>query len=139
MTGRLVFALAAGGTGGHLFPAEALAAELDGRGHAVHLITDARGKQYATAFLPGHVHQVASETLRAKTPGALFANANLGAIADNGGLTETMALTAASPAFNAGTASGALPTDQRGQPRWGAVDIGAYELQADLIFASGFD
>ncbi|MCB1492162.1 MAG: undecaprenyldiphospho-muramoylpentapeptide beta-N-acetylglucosaminyltransferase [Rhodobiaceae bacterium] len=73
MTGRLVFALAAGGTGGHLFPAEALAAVLDGRGHAVHLITDARGKQYATAFLPGHVHQVASETLRAKTPGALFA------------------------------------------------------------------
>ena len=82
---------------------------------------------------------VSNQPETAVTPGALFANANLGAIADNGGLTETMALTAASPAFNAGTASGALPTDQRGQPRWGAVDIGAYELQADLIFASGFD
>ncbi|MCB1574127.1 MAG: hypothetical protein KDI80_09120, partial [Xanthomonadales bacterium] len=82
---------------------------------------------------------VSNQPETAVTPGALFANANLGAIADNGGLTETMALTAASPAFNAGTASGALPTDQRGQPRWGAVDIGAFELQADLIFASGFD
>jgi UDP-N-acetylglucosamine--N-acetylmuramyl-(pentapeptide) pyrophosphoryl-undecaprenol N-acetylglucosamine transferase len=35
--------LAAGGTGGHLFPAEALARELLGRGRAVALITDKRG------------------------------------------------------------------------------------------------
>lgn len=82
---------------------------------------------------------VSNQPETAVTPGALFANANLGAIAGNGGLTETMALTAASPAFNAGTATGALPTDQRGQPRWAAVDVGAYELQADQIFASGFD
>ncbi len=34
--------LAAGGTGGHLFPAEALAAALERRGHAVSLMTDAR-------------------------------------------------------------------------------------------------
>jgi UDP-N-acetylglucosamine--N-acetylmuramyl-(pentapeptide) pyrophosphoryl-undecaprenol N-acetylglucosamine transferase len=42
------FVLAAGGTGGHLIPAFALAAELDARGHHVALITDERG-----AAIPG--------------------------------------------------------------------------------------
>ena len=37
------FVLAAGGTGGHLIPAFALAVELTARGHHVALITDARG------------------------------------------------------------------------------------------------
>ena len=36
-------ALAAGGTGGHMFPAEALARELIARGVGVALITDTRG------------------------------------------------------------------------------------------------
>jgi UDP-N-acetylglucosamine--N-acetylmuramyl-(pentapeptide) pyrophosphoryl-undecaprenol N-acetylglucosamine transferase len=40
--------IAAGGTGGHFFPAEALASELAGRGHWVALMTDAR----AAAKLP---------------------------------------------------------------------------------------
>ncbi|MGD1879391.1 MAG: glycosyltransferase, partial [Kiloniellaceae bacterium] len=35
--------LAAGGTGGHMFPAQALARELLNRGIAVALVTDARG------------------------------------------------------------------------------------------------
>ena len=34
--------VAAGGTGGHLFPAEALAAVLGQRGIPVHLVTDRR-------------------------------------------------------------------------------------------------
>ena len=34
--------IAAGGTGGHFFPAEALAAELLARGHRIALMTDAR-------------------------------------------------------------------------------------------------
>lgn len=42
------FVLAAGGTGGHMIPAFALAAELEARGHHVALITDARG-----ANIPG--------------------------------------------------------------------------------------
>lgn len=38
--------LAAGGTGGHLFPAEALARELLNRGHKVAIITDKRGHAF---------------------------------------------------------------------------------------------
>jgi UDP-N-acetylglucosamine--N-acetylmuramyl-(pentapeptide) pyrophosphoryl-undecaprenol N-acetylglucosamine transferase len=42
--------VAAGGTGGHMFPAEALARELAARGWRVILATDHRGEQYAHAF-----------------------------------------------------------------------------------------
>jgi UDP-N-acetylglucosamine--N-acetylmuramyl-(pentapeptide) pyrophosphoryl-undecaprenol N-acetylglucosamine transferase len=41
------FVLAAGGTGGHLFPAEALATELLGRGNAVHVLSDDRSDMFA--------------------------------------------------------------------------------------------
>ena len=44
--------LATGGTGGHLFPAQALAAELTKRGRRIVVMTDARGTQYPTYF-PG--------------------------------------------------------------------------------------
>jgi UDP-N-acetylglucosamine--N-acetylmuramyl-(pentapeptide) pyrophosphoryl-undecaprenol N-acetylglucosamine transferase len=44
--------LAAGGTGGHLFPAQAVAAELMKRGRKIVVMTDARGTQYPTYF-PG--------------------------------------------------------------------------------------
>ncbi|MFC3716628.1 glycosyltransferase [Luteimonas soli] len=50
-------ALAAGGTGGHLFPAEALARELQRRGHAVVIYTERRGAQYVKA-LEGIPHLV---------------------------------------------------------------------------------
>ncbi|MGO1542609.1 MAG: UDP-N-acetylglucosamine--N-acetylmuramyl-(pentapeptide) pyrophosphoryl-undecaprenol N-acetylglucosamine transferase [Luteimonas sp.] len=50
-------ALAAGGTGGHLFPAEALARELMARGHDVVIHTERRGAAYAQA-LEGIEHVV---------------------------------------------------------------------------------
>ncbi|RJX69933.1 undecaprenyldiphospho-muramoylpentapeptide beta-N-acetylglucosaminyltransferase [Tsuneonella suprasediminis] len=51
------FVLAAGGTGGHLIPAFALATELDRRGHHVALVTDKRGAELPGKpdFLPAHV------------------------------------------------------------------------------------
>ena len=44
--------LSAGGTGGHLFPAQSLAAELVRRGKTIVVMTDRRGTNYAKAF-PG--------------------------------------------------------------------------------------
>ena len=42
--------IAAGGTGGHMFPAQALAEEMLARGWRVRLATDARGARYAGGF-----------------------------------------------------------------------------------------
>lgn len=75
----------------------------------------------------------------AAAPGTTFAAAGLSDPADNGGPTETMAIAPGSPAIDAGTSTGALPVDQRGLPRVGAVDIGAYEFQGDAIFANCFE
>jgi UDP-N-acetylglucosamine--N-acetylmuramyl-(pentapeptide) pyrophosphoryl-undecaprenol N-acetylglucosamine transferase len=51
------FVLAAGGTGGHMVPAHALAAELKSRGHGVMLITDERGARFPGLFdkVPIHI------------------------------------------------------------------------------------
>jgi UDP-N-acetylglucosamine--N-acetylmuramyl-(pentapeptide) pyrophosphoryl-undecaprenol N-acetylglucosamine transferase len=51
------FVLAAGGTGGHMIPAHALAAELRSRNHGVLLITDDRGARFPGLFegLPVHI------------------------------------------------------------------------------------
>ena len=51
------FVLAAGGTGGHLIPAFALATELERRGHHVALITDERGAKIPgkPEFMPAHI------------------------------------------------------------------------------------
>jgi hypothetical protein len=53
----------------------------------------------------------------------------LAPLADNGGPTRTMALLPGSAAIDAGTATGAPSTDQRGFGRVGPVDIGAFEVQ----------
>jgi len=58
----LTFALAAGGTGGHMFPADALAKELKRRGHRVVLISDSRGLQYSELFEGVESHLVESGT-----------------------------------------------------------------------------
>jgi UDP-N-acetylglucosamine--N-acetylmuramyl-(pentapeptide) pyrophosphoryl-undecaprenol N-acetylglucosamine transferase len=52
-----MIAIAAGGTGGHFFPAEALAAELKSRGYSIALLTDARSSGDKSAvFADGPVH-----------------------------------------------------------------------------------
>jgi len=55
--------IAAGGTGGHMFPAQALAEEMLGRGWRVSLSTDARGARYTGGFpMAVTIRQVASAT-----------------------------------------------------------------------------
>jgi len=60
--------LMAGGTGGHLFPAMALAQELRRRGHVIHLITDHRVGAYGEDFPAEAIHIVPSATPSIRNP-----------------------------------------------------------------------
>jgi UDP-N-acetylglucosamine--N-acetylmuramyl-(pentapeptide) pyrophosphoryl-undecaprenol N-acetylglucosamine transferase len=62
------FVLMAGGTGGHLFPAMALAQELRRRGHLIHLMTDYRVTGYGQGFPAREVHVVPSATPSVRNP-----------------------------------------------------------------------
>ncbi len=53
----------------------------------------------------------------------------LSALGDYGGPTFTMPPLPGSAAFGGGTTTGAPPRDQRGQPRTGTIDIGAFQSQ----------
>jgi len=64
--------LAAGGTGGHLFPATALAQELSRRGFAVELATDERAEQYGADFPARAVYRVPSATFTSRKPLAVM-------------------------------------------------------------------
>jgi UDP-N-acetylglucosamine--N-acetylmuramyl-(pentapeptide) pyrophosphoryl-undecaprenol N-acetylglucosamine transferase len=63
--------LSAGGTGGHLFPAEALAHELKARGWTIHLATDARAEKFAANFPSIKTHVIPSATISGKNPFAI--------------------------------------------------------------------
>jgi len=62
--------LAAGGTGGHIFPAEALAEELTSAGHKVSLVTDSRFCDYAEGSMKGVLGQIPIHYVHAGTLGA---------------------------------------------------------------------
>jgi UDP-N-acetylglucosamine--N-acetylmuramyl-(pentapeptide) pyrophosphoryl-undecaprenol N-acetylglucosamine transferase len=68
MTDTPLILLAAGGTGGHLFPAEALGVELIRRGLRVRLATDARALRYSGLFSENNIEVVPSETVRGRNP-----------------------------------------------------------------------
>ena len=67
--------LAAGGTGGHLFPAQALAGALLKRGAIIDLATDARAAHFK--FPARTVHLIPSATLRGRNPVSLARTASL--------------------------------------------------------------
>ncbi len=63
--------VAAGGTGGHLFPAEALAVALAARGIAVDLATDERAAHFGQKFPARQTHIIQSATVRGRDPFSL--------------------------------------------------------------------
>lgn len=65
MSQRMIV-LTAGGTGGHLFPAEALASELLARGFAVSLITDTRGQAFGGRMADVAVHRIQAAAVLGK-------------------------------------------------------------------------
>ena len=62
------YVLAAGGTGGHMVPAAALAAELTRRGHRVALISDARGVRFPGLFEGIQTHVLPAGRFQVKRP-----------------------------------------------------------------------
>lgn len=63
--------LAAGGSGGHLFPAFALAEELTARGFLIDLATDMRGDRFGADFPARTIHRIPAATTTSKSPIAL--------------------------------------------------------------------
>jgi hypothetical protein len=90
------------------------------------------------------VETVGSSGITATGGNVVGSDPQLAALANNGGPTQTHAITAASPAFNTGANPQALANDQRGAgfPRvvGAAADIGAFELgqvPASIAVAGG--
>jgi len=89
MTGKRLL-IAAGGTGGHMFPARAAAEALIARGWQVRLVTDARGARHAAGFPGEGVDIIAASSPFVKNPVRLA-----GALADlTRGLFQTRAVIA---------------------------------------------
>lgn len=78
MAGARPVVLATGGTGGHVFPAEALASELEARGVPFTLVTDARGKQWQGALARQPVHYIHSASPTGSLQRRLLAVFSLG-------------------------------------------------------------
>ncbi len=78
MTEARPVVLATGGTGGHVFPAEALAGELEARGVPFTLITDARGKQWKGALARRPIHYIHSASPTGSLQRRLLAIFSLG-------------------------------------------------------------
>lgn len=97
--------LAAGGTGGHLFPAQALAEVLRQRGLRVELVTDSRAQKYTGTFPADAVHVLASATPRG---GSLLGKVQAGLILARGTLQARSLLKRLKPAVVVGF--GGYPT-----------------------------
>lgn len=76
-SGAPLVLVTAGGTGGHLFPAEALSVALAQRGVAIDLATDERATRFGAKFPARAVHVISSATLRGRDPISLGKTAGL--------------------------------------------------------------
>ncbi|MCF8495077.1 MAG: undecaprenyldiphospho-muramoylpentapeptide beta-N-acetylglucosaminyltransferase [Alphaproteobacteria bacterium] len=70
--------LSAGGTGGHIMPAQALARDLLSRGYLVEMVTDRRGMAYTGLFEEMRAHLISAGTLRPGLKGKVAGLAAVG-------------------------------------------------------------
>ena len=70
--------LSSGGTGGHVFPAIALAKDLLSRGYRVHFVTESRGQKYLQNIEGIEVHVIKSGTLGSGVLGKIKGLTSLG-------------------------------------------------------------
>jgi UDP-N-acetylglucosamine--N-acetylmuramyl-(pentapeptide) pyrophosphoryl-undecaprenol N-acetylglucosamine transferase len=75
LDGKPLVVIAAGGTGGHMFPAQAFADEMRARGWTIALVTDERGKKYAKEFPADWRLEVEAATFGSKLPHKLIESA----------------------------------------------------------------
>ncbi len=71
---RPLVVIAAGGTGGHMFPAQAFADEMRARGWMTALVTDERGAKYAKDFQADWRQEVEAATFGSKLPHKVIAS-----------------------------------------------------------------
>ncbi len=72
------FVIAAGGTGGHMFPAMALARELRDRGRRILVLTDRRGARYVDQTLPHRLIAAGSLSGGLRSKAAALAHLGIG-------------------------------------------------------------
>jgi UDP-N-acetylglucosamine--N-acetylmuramyl-(pentapeptide) pyrophosphoryl-undecaprenol N-acetylglucosamine transferase len=72
MSSKGLIVVGAGGTGGHLFPAQALAESLIARGYDIHLMTDERVRDYGKNFPASQTHVVHAASPSLKKPMSLW-------------------------------------------------------------------
>lgn len=145
MTGKRVL-IAAGGTGGHLFPAAAFAEAMRRRGWSTTLMTDERGRRYAEGFPADAIVDVPASTIGGLNP---LRNAVAGAKIVRGVLAARSYLKAHAPHLVAGF--GGYPSLPALQAARGRIPILIHEQNAILgrtnrafagaaaVVACGFD
>ncbi len=133
--------------GGGLFAFDSYALELE----STIVADNTSGGTYAGDIDTNVGHVVTGANNLVRTVGAeitlpadtLGVDPLLGPLSQNGGVTQTHALLTGSPAIDAGNDVAGTTSDQRGPgyPRvvGAAADIGAFELNTDVIFVSGFE
>ncbi len=92
MSDKIHIVLAAGGTGGHIFPAEALTEELIRRGCKVSLVTDSRFADYSAASMKGILGDIPIYPIRAGTMGRNLLQRMKGAVNVGLGMAQARSL-----------------------------------------------